>query len=148
MLRSVLRPRMNSSAVAPLTTIPAAATAIIVPPATGCGSPRRRNVSTRIAPSAISSSEALASAARIELLLKPYVNRSLGGRAARMLAPQATSRPSTSDKLCPASATSAIEPETIPIVASSTTNPVLRITPNANARPWPGSGAAWWCPWL
>ncbi len=67
MLRSCLRPRMNSSAVAVLMTTPIPATTIIVLPSTSAGTMKRRSVSIRIAPSATSSSPALASAARIEL---------------------------------------------------------------------------------
>ena len=41
MLMSPLRPAANSQAVAPLMTMPIAATVITVPPATGSGAPSR-----------------------------------------------------------------------------------------------------------
>ena len=70
-LRSPLRPDMNRSAVAVLTTMPIAATIITVPPATGAGSEKRRIASTAITTIAMSSSRAFRNAARIDELRKP-----------------------------------------------------------------------------
>ena len=63
---------------------------------------------------------------------------------ASALAPQAISSASTSEKLCPASATSAIEPERKPKVASTATNPELSAMPMPKARPCPPPAGAWW----
>ncbi len=64
-------PRANSQAVTPLTTMPAAATAMTVSPATGCGSASRCTASHATAPMATSSSTALNSAARIDEPRRP-----------------------------------------------------------------------------
>ena len=71
MLRSSLRPRMNSRAVAVLIATPMAATQITVPATIGSGAAKRRIASQAMAPMAISSTAALSSAARIELRRKP-----------------------------------------------------------------------------
>ena len=105
---------MNISAVTVLIAMPMAATIITNPVLIGWGSSRRRIASSEIAPKATSSSAALASAANIELDFSPYVNRAEGGLAASTVALHAISRPNTSDKLCPASATSAIDPANKP----------------------------------
>ena len=66
-----VEPRANSHAVTPLTTIPAAATAMTVTPATGCGSAKRWTASHATAPTATSNITALNSAARIDELRMP-----------------------------------------------------------------------------
>ena len=71
MLRSFSRPRMNISAVPPLTSTPTPATQNTIPVATGSGACRRWTASQAMAPMATSSSMALASAARIELRRRP-----------------------------------------------------------------------------
>ncbi len=71
MLMSPLRPLANIQAVMPLMTIPIAATAITVPPSTGCGWVNRRVASTAIAPMATSRNTALNSAASTEDLRRP-----------------------------------------------------------------------------
>ena len=71
MLRSSLRRRTNSSAVTVLMTMPTPATQIIVQPSGSTGFMRRSIVSNRIAPMAIISSAALASAARMVELFRP-----------------------------------------------------------------------------
>ena len=70
-LRSRARPEANSSAVPPLTAIPTAATAIMIPPATGTGSAKRNTASQAMPPVTTSRMTALASAARIELERSP-----------------------------------------------------------------------------
>ena len=62
---------MNSSAVAPFTTMPAAATRITVISVTGCGANSRCTASTPIAPTPISRIVAFSSAARMELRPQP-----------------------------------------------------------------------------
>ena len=71
MFRSPFRPRRNSSAVPPFTAIPAAATAITVPVATGSGASSLCAASTAIAPVPTNSTTALASEARIVALPHP-----------------------------------------------------------------------------
>ena len=66
-----LPPRANSRAVPPLTTMPAAATQSIQPVATGSGASSRWTDSSAMAPTATSSSMALASAARMVPRWKP-----------------------------------------------------------------------------
>ena len=70
-LRSDLRPDMKSSAVAPLIAMPTSATQMTVISATGSGLPSRCTASHTMAPTATSSSAALASDTRIELRLRP-----------------------------------------------------------------------------
>ena len=64
----------------------------------------------------------------------PGVGRSFAPTVLRYAAAQATKRPSTSPRLCPASASSAIECDQSPKATSTTTNERLRETPMANAR--------------
>ncbi len=71
MLRSRPRPEANSNAVAPLTTIPAAATQIMTPLFTGAGSASRSTASHAIPPVTTSRITALVSAARIEVEPRP-----------------------------------------------------------------------------
>ena len=71
MLRSSLRPLMNSQAVKPFTRMPIPATIITVRLATGSGLAKRHTASHAIAPQAKISRIALPSAARIELPRKP-----------------------------------------------------------------------------
>ena len=68
---SPLRPRMNIQAVMPLTRIPAVATQMTVPSATGSGLKRRPIAPTAMAPTATRSSIALVREARIDELPKP-----------------------------------------------------------------------------
>ena len=72
-LRSPLRPEANSMAVAPLTTMPSAATAMTMPATTGWGWISRCTASHAMAPTASSNSRALNSAARMELWPSPKV---------------------------------------------------------------------------
>ena len=69
--RSSWRPRRKSSAVAPLTTMPIAATAITVPAAIGAGAASRPIAAHASEPIATSSSSELANAARIEARFQP-----------------------------------------------------------------------------
>ena len=64
-------PRTNSAAVSPLTTMPAPATQMTVAPATGEGDSRRSAASNAMAPTPISSTTALASAAMMVLRPQP-----------------------------------------------------------------------------
>ena len=121
MFTTPIRPRANSHAVTPLIRMPTAATAETVSPGTVAGSPKRFTASTEMAPIATSSSTAFASAARIVDPFRPYVKRFDGGVRASTAPAQATARPSTSDRLCPASASSATEPVHSPADASATT---------------------------
>ena len=68
-----------------------------------------------IAPTAIIKRMALNNAASIVDFLKPYVRFSLEAVFARCAAPQASNNPSTSLKLCPASASNARELISSPI---------------------------------
>ncbi len=65
MLRSPLRPDMNSRAVKPFTSTPPAATAITVTPAVGAGCMNRITASQAMPPVTSISTMALDSAARI-----------------------------------------------------------------------------------
>src|SRR4029079_5446430 len=109
MLTSRSPPEAKSQAVKPLIRMPSPATTIIVVLATGGGAERRCTASQEIAPAATSNKTALASAARIVDEPNPYVYCSVGRRLTRTLAPQAINRHSTSLRLWPASASSAIE---------------------------------------
>ena len=100
---------MNSSAVARLTAMPTAATAITTLPSVAAGCASRNTASHAIAPVTSVSSVALASAARIDVPRSPYVKRELDARLTSTLASHASSRPSTSLRLWPASASSASE---------------------------------------
>ena len=62
---------MNNSAEIVLITIPAAATAITVPPATSCGSANLRIASTVIPPTTTSKITALINAAKIDERRQP-----------------------------------------------------------------------------
>ncbi len=70
-LRSLARPEANSSAVPPLTAIPAAPTQTMIPLTTGTGWVRRNTASQAMPPVTTSKMTALASAARIELERSP-----------------------------------------------------------------------------
>ena len=71
MFRSLSRPRMNSSAVAVLMTMPMPATTMIVTPSTVCGDCRRCTASQASEPIATSSSKALTKAARMLARFQP-----------------------------------------------------------------------------
>ena len=92
-----------------LPTIATPPTQIIACASAGAGWNSRRTASAAIAPTATSRNKALISAARIEAFLKP-VGEARRGRTLAITAPaQPTTSPSTSERLCPASAISAIE---------------------------------------
>ena len=59
-------------------------------------------------------------------------------------APQASSRASTSERLCPASASRASDPARTPATASAITKAVFSPTPIAKARPMLSAEGAWW----
>ena len=132
--RSSPRPRMNISAVAPFTRMPAAATHMTVISTTGCGLTSRRMASTPMAPTLTSRIAAFTSTAKIELRPQPYVRRSVGGRRVSHAAPHPSSSPSTSPRLWAASASSAIELAATPNPTSATTKPRFSAVPIANAR--------------
>ena len=104
---------------------------------------RRRTASQAIAPIATSRSTALASAARIERAPQAVGARAVGRRRTSTAAPQASSRPSTSLRLCPASASSASESARSPKITSATTKPELSTTPMAKARPKLAGACTW-----
>jgi len=101
--------------------MPAPAIQAIVAPATGTGCDSRHNPSQAIPPVTTSRMIALASAARIELDRSPYVKRPLGCRRLSIAAPQDNPSASTSPRLCPASASSASDPDSAPKTASAAT---------------------------
>lgn len=72
-LRSPLRPLLNSHTVIPFTATPTSPTMTMTKPPAGSGWIRRRIASQAIAPVAISSRMALASADRIDERRRPYV---------------------------------------------------------------------------
>jgi len=114
MFKSRFCPDAKSNAVIVLITTPTAATTITVIPLIGFGSKNRSMASLVMPPSATSSNVALAKEAIIVTLRKPYVLFIVVGFVARKPAPQASSRLSTSLKLCPASATRAKDPAETP----------------------------------
>ncbi len=88
-----------------------------------------------MAPQAISRNMALASAARIELPRSPKVKRLSGALRASIAPPQASTRPSTSDRLCPASAINAEDWARKPYTNSTAVNPRFRVMAITKARP-------------
>jgi hypothetical protein len=77
------------------------------------------------------------------------VKRRDGARFDSSAAAQATTSPSTSDKLCPASASSATDWLRTPNAASTATKPRFSAIPTAKARlKSAGAPARWWSgPW-
>ena len=77
---------------------------------------------------------AFSNAAKMDDRRNPYVRRGDGRRVLKTLAPHASSSPSTSLKLCPASASRANEFAKSPKTTSTTTNTRFNPTPIAKAR--------------
>jgi len=80
----------------------------------------------------------------------PYVvSQCAGAFLASTTAPQAMNRPSTSDRLWPASASRASEWVIRPAMVSATTKPMFSVAPTAKARPkslgaWLWPPGPWW----
>ncbi len=110
MLRSCLLPAMNSAAVRLLITTPIPDTTMMVNPSVGAGVCKRCAASHSNEPIATSNRIALANAARMDARCHPYVCRASGCIRPAKAAPQASNRPATSERLWPASASSASDP--------------------------------------
>ena len=108
---------------------------------------RRRIASAPIAPTATSRNKALSKRGEDRCFLEAVgeARRRSASRHAPRRA-QATTRPSTSDRLCPASASSAIELARKPKIVSTMTKPRLSAMPMAKARLKSAGRARWsWC---
>ena len=103
--------RASTQAAAMLTTIPAAATATTGPPSTRGGWISRPIASAATMPAITSSVMPLPAADRISARFQPNVHAPAAGRAASRIAHRAAPIAPTSVSMCPASDSSASDPE-------------------------------------
>ena len=146
------RPAPDSATVAaPLTAIPASATATIAHAETCCGEISRAMAEYAIATASTSSVIPLTCAARTSTRWKPYVIAPRAGRAARRSATSASPSAAASVSMCAASAISASECASTPTVTSTAMNATISPSASATRRREAGGPCSgpWACPvWL